>query len=82
MAISAGCQNVPKRKAVPFLFWKKDLLICVKRVRGLNFLVDLEYSGVSAVVCGRNQNYEFRIPKELNVTLCPVSDVGKGNKLL
>lgn len=57
MAISAGCINVPAKKPIPILFWEKDVLICVKRINGLNFFVDLDRSLVSSVHCARGQNY-------------------------
>lgn len=49
--MSAGCRKVDKMKAIPFLFWKKDELVCLKRVKGLNFFTSLDKQKVSKITC-------------------------------
>ena len=68
-------------KEVPFLFWKKDELICLKRLKNVNFFTDLEYNQINTLTCANNTDYEMDIPIRLNSTLCPITDIDNTNLL-
>lgn len=75
MAISAGCRSVAKIKEIPFLFWSKDELICLKRLKGVDFFSDLAYNNIGTLSCANSTEYKIDIPIGLNSTLCPITDI-------
>ena len=75
MAMSAGCRTVKKTNPIPFLFWKKDELICIKRVKNLDFYTSLESQNITTIQCAKDKDYQIGIPSKLNLTLCPVTDI-------
>ncbi len=56
-----GCTKIDPVNSVPYVFWKTERLICVKRIQGLNFYTNLSlYLPANKLkTCSLNKNFEF-----------------------
>lgn len=59
--MNVGCTKIWPQKSIPFVFWKTEKLICVKRISGLNFYTNLSSTLGSGYIktCAKDTNYQI-----------------------
>ena len=65
-----------ERESIPFVFWRSDELLCIKRISGLNFHTDLTHIS-DKKMCGSG-NYQYESLDQID---CPITDLQNSTTL-